>query len=91
MAERRFEVVNEIPDEPVPSAAENAATQALMLALRALSQRAVAAIADLFMLATVGSAFWLYWVTPSPDALQLVKLAMYGVFILAANWIVRRK
>ena len=93
MAEvRRFEPV-EIPEEP--SAAERAATvaaaSAIGLALKALSQRAIGAIADLFMLATVGSAFVLWFLTPKPDTYQIVSLSLYGLLILAANWIVRSR
>ena len=93
MAEpRQFQVVSEISDEPAASPlAERAATQALMLGLKALSQRAIAAIADLFMLATVGSAFWLWSVTPSPNVFQIVSLTIYALFILAANFIARRR
>lgn len=85
----KFERVAEIPD-PSDSRTDQAATGMLVLALKALSQRAVAAIADLFMLATVGSAFLLWMWTPEPTIYQLVGLAMYGIFILLANWIVRR-
>ncbi len=87
MAEKRFQVVEEIPDQP---AAPDFATRTLMLALKALSQRAIAAMADLFMLATVGSAFWLWWMTPKPDLFQIASLTIYAVFVLAANWIVRK-
>lgn len=92
MAEaRKFELVGEIPDEARASPGENIATQALILGLKALSQRAIAAIADLFMLATVGSAFVLWYLTPKPDINQIVSLSIYGAFVLAANWIVRRR
>lgn len=63
----------------------------LMLALKSLSQRAIAAIADLFFLATVASAFWLWAVTPEPNPHQIVSLTIYALFVLAANWLVRRK
>lgn len=85
----RFERVAEIPEND--NRAEQAAANMLMVALKALSQRAVAAVADLFMLATVASAFLLWMWTPEPTTYQLVGLGMYGIFILAANWIVRRK
>ena len=51
----------------------------------------IAAVADLFMLATVGSAFWLWWSTPAPDIYQIVSLSIYAAFVLAANYIVRRR
>lgn len=84
----KLELVNELPDEPEKP---DIGTQALMLGLKALSQRAIAAIADLFLLATVGSAFILWYLTPKPDIYQIVSLTIYGLFVLAANWIARRK
>lgn len=82
----------EIPDDLPPQESKSAefAASALALALKALSQRAIAAIADLFMLTTVGSAFVLWYLTPRPDIFQIVSLSIYGAFILLANWIVRR-
>ena len=62
----------------------------LRLALTTIGQRAIAAIADLFTLATVGSAFWLWLSIHEPNAYQLVSEAMYACFVLAANGIVRR-
>ena len=88
MEKRQFQVVEEYPDTPEKT---DAGTQALLLALKALSQRAIAAIADLFMLVTVGSAFWLWYLTPAPDVFQIVSLTIYALFVLAANWIVRRR
>ena len=88
MAERQFQVVGELPDEPEKP---DAGTRMLVLGLKALSQRAIGAIADLFMLATVGSAFVLWFLTPKPDTYQIVSLSLYGLLILAANWIVRSR
>ena len=48
-------------------------------------------LSNLFVLATVGSVFWLALSTPDPNALQLVKLFGYAVFVLAVSWIVRRR
>lgn len=92
MAEpRQFQVVTEVP-EPAPEQPHDSfAAQALVMALKTFSQRAIAAIADLFMLATVGSAFWLWWSTPKPDIFQIISLTIYALFVLAANWIVRRR
>jgi hypothetical protein len=88
VGERKFEVVS---DEP-PERGDNAlATNMLMLGLKTLSQRAVAAIADLFMLLTIGSAFWLWYLTPQPDIYQIVSLSIYALFVLAANYIVRSR
>ena len=86
----RFERLEQLPDDqPLPQGTD-LGTQALILGLKALSQRFVAAIAKLFTLATVGSAFWLWWSTPSPNIYQIVSLTIYALFVLAANWIVRR-
>ena len=85
-----------LPDDDDPPPAHHVreeterATQAMLLALKALSQRAIAAIKDVFTLASVGSAFWLFLSIHEPNPYQLVELAMFAVFILAANWIVRR-
>lgn len=82
------------PQQPPPVSArvESAATSMLFTSLRALSQRTLIAVANLFVLATAGSAFWL-WLTvlPAPSVLQLVGLALYGVLILCLNWLVLRR
>lgn len=88
---RQFEVVSDEPEVPQESLSEKAGTAALIMGLKALSQRAIAAVADLFMLATVGSAFCLWWATPKPDAYQIVSLSIYAVFVLCANYIVRSR
>jgi hypothetical protein len=81
-----------IPNVPEPpSRIEQAATNVLMMALRALSQRAVIALMNLFCLITALSAFYLWLVTmPSPSILQLVGLALYGILIVGLNILVRR-
>lgn len=100
MAARQFEPVVE-PDEPSnvtplptpakPRLGEGLATDLLVLALTALSKRFITALADLFTLATAGSAFWLWMSIPDPNPYQIASLTIYAAFILAANWIVRRK
>ena len=61
----------------------------LLLALRALSQRSLIALAQLFVLLTAASAWWL-WLTvlPAPSIQQLVGLALYGFLILALDYLV---
>jgi hypothetical protein len=66
------------------------ATALLMLGLKTLSQRALVAVDNLFLLLSVGSAWWLWASTPSPNPNQIVSLSIYGLLILAANWLVRR-
>ena len=91
MAEvRRFQPV-EIPDDPpADSKAVAAAASAIGLALKALSQRAIAATRDVFTLLSVGSGFWLWNSIPNPSTTQIISLSLYALFILSANVIVRR-
>ena len=91
MAEvRRFQAV-EIPDDPPEdSKAVAAAASAIGLALKALSQRAIAATRDVFTLLSVGSGFWLWFNIPDPKPTQIIALSLYALFILSANVIVRR-
>ena len=99
MAESRLQVVGTetAPDElfpveqPKSRIGEKFAGDAIALALTALSQKAIVGLSNLFVLATVGSVFWLALSTPDPNALQLVKLFGYAVFVLAVSWIVRRR
>ena len=91
-----FEVVGgtETEDRPVPTqpAPDNGVAIAMLtVALKALSQRALVAAADLFTLLTVASAFWLWSSIPVPNDRQIIALTIYALFVLAANWIVRGK
>lgn len=88
-AQPRFEVIEEAADQPAVDPPRELGL--LLLGLKTLSQRALSAVADLFFLATVASAFWLWCVTPHPDSYQLTSLSIYAAFVLAANWLVRRK
>lgn len=77
------------PQQTAPSAQQHAATSMLLLALRALSQRSIVAISNLFVLLTAASAWWLWMVTlPAPSIQQLVGLALYGALILAVDYLV---
>lgn len=69
----------------------SAAASAMMLALTALSQRAIAAATTYFTLLTIAGTWWLWWSIPDPSPTQIVSLSIFAVFILAANWLVRRK
>jgi hypothetical protein len=78
--------------QPQPSQAANALTSLLFVSLRALSQRTIVALGNLFMAASAASAWWLWYVTmPSPTVPQLVGLTLYAVFILALNFMFRRR
>lgn len=68
-----------------------AATQMLLLALKALSQRAVIALSALFTAGGLFSAWWLWAsVLPNPSVLQLIGVGMYALFLLALEWVRRR-
>jgi hypothetical protein len=84
------------PAEPVAQVAqpadESVATSILFTALKALSQRTLIALSNLFVLAAAGSAFWLWLVTlPSPSIQQLVGLGLYGLLMLALVHLVLRR
>ncbi len=86
----RFEVVENEPTPEQPDRASAFAADALMLGLKVLSQRALAGLRAGFTLLSVASAWWLWSVTPDPSPTQIASLTIYALFILAANYIVRR-
>lgn len=68
------------------------ATQMLLAAVTALSQRAIVALSSLFTLLTAGSAFYLWMIAmPEIDNTKIVGLTIYSCFILALNIFGRRK
>lgn len=95
---RRFEVVDD-QTEPVAAPAptpkqpilNRISVEMMSMALTALSQRALVALASCFALLTVGSTFFLWWQIPDPTDRQIASLTIYAVFVLAINVIVRRK
>ena len=95
MAKPQFELVSEpdeVPEQARPPQADKPPRELglLLIALKALSHRAIAAIADLFFLVSVGSAWYLWFLTPAPSVYQIVNLTIYALFVLSANWLVRR-
>ena len=79
------------PPSPRESLSDTIGINALMIGLGALSKRTLVALAQLFTLLTVASAFALWWrVLPDPSVYQLVGLSIYAVFLLIVNWLVRR-
>lgn len=89
-----FEIVGGTETEAVkpPPAPDNGVAIAMLtIGLKALSQRALTAATDLFSLLTIASCFYLWFLTPKPDVYQITSLTLYGILILAINWIVRRK
>jgi hypothetical protein len=85
-----FQVVEDVELPPTQSVTEQAGLNMLVLGMKTLSQRAAAAVVDSFLLLTVGSAWWLWWSTPDPNPHQIVSLAIYAGFVLAANLIYRK-
>lgn len=75
-----------------PTEPSSAAVAMLMLSLKALSQRALIALADLFCLFTCASVFWLFLLMPEdPTPQRIATLTIYAVFVVALNVIVRRR
>ena len=86
-----FTVVGQEPDTPQHTPQEHAvATKMLIMALTALGQRFVVALASMFTLLTIGSAFFLWMMIPDPNNKQLIALGMYALLVLSINVIVRR-
>ena len=92
--QRRFEVVqdNEGEGDGIAARTQSAATQMLMMALAALSKRAVIAVESCFTLITVGLVFWAALsILESPTNNQLAGLAIFSIFVLIANWLVLKR
>lgn len=88
-----WEVVEEdpVPASSAPPERERIDVNLLALGLKTLSQRALAAVANLFTLVTMAGTWFLWWKTPDPNPAQIVSLSIFAAFVLAANWLVRRK
>ena len=90
MAERKFEVVqDDAPPERPNRAANTAAVQTLLLAIKVMSQRAFVALLDSFALIVVALVFWVWMQTPDPNPYQIVSLTLFALFGLAAIAFVR--
>jgi len=60
--------------------------------LKALPKKTANAVAACFALTTVATVFWLMiLIIGNPNALQLIGLAGYSLFVLTINWIVKRR
>ncbi len=86
-----------VPPKPAPPRAPSpprevaAITSMLMMALKALSQRTIIALASLVDLALAASVFAIWWkVIDQPSVLQLIGLGMYAAFALAAAFARKR-
>jgi hypothetical protein len=96
MALPRFEIIdeNEAPQarpQPSQTQGQDAAFNALMLALKTLSQKTLIALSRLTSLAMVASVFWLFMSIPDPHTTQLIWGGMYAVFILALQFFMVRR
>lgn len=81
----------EVEEEPTHSYAQEAAYSGLLLALKALSQRFVIAVANLFTFVTVFGVWWLWRSIPDPSPTQIMALSIYATFTLAVSIIVSRR
>ena len=78
--------------QPYSAALTEAATRAVFLALKALSQRTIVALANLFTLLTAGSVCYLWLqVLPEPNIMQVQSVSIYSVFILLLHLVIRRQ
>ena len=79
------------PDKTSTFAAVNA--QMLLLSLRALSQRTLTAVTNLFTLILVASVWALLWwqVLPDPSLRQIGACGGYAAFVLLIDIVRRRK
>ncbi len=88
MAQTRLQTIEvaEVESAVQPTASrETALGSLLMMSLKALSQRALVALASLVDLALIASAFVIWRsVMGEPSVLQLVGVGMYAAFILTA-------
>ena len=91
-ARRGLALVDETESAPFEATSRSRTEQhvsLLALALKTMGQRALIAVDNLFTLVTVCLAFYLWHSIPDPNTLQVVALALFAVFVLAANVIVR--
>jgi len=91
--QKLWEVVEEdpVPASPAPPERERIDVNLLALGLKTVSQRFVAALVNLFTLVTMAGAWFLWYRIPDPNVYQIVSLSIFAAFVLAANWLVRRK
>ncbi len=94
-AKKAFTLISE-EAEPAPTPTNtdtlaSAYSHMLLLALSAVSKRALTAITNLFTLGLVASAWWLWnRILPDPTPLQLVGVGTYAAFCLLIDLIRRR-
>jgi hypothetical protein len=89
--ERKWEVVQDEPEADKVEVASGLGIDLLALGLKTVSQRFLAALVNLFTLVTMTGTWFLWYKTPDPQWNQIVSLTIFAAFVLAANWLVRRK
>ena len=93
-APQKWEVIqDELEPEKAapPTDAQPPGLDLLLLSLKTLSQRAITAVTNLFTLVTMAGTWFLWYKTPDPNPTQIVSLSIFAAFVLAANWLVRRR
>jgi hypothetical protein len=96
---RRFELIadDQADETSAPAGApaqpfmQRVSTDMLVMALKALSQRFVVALLQLFTLVVIGSVFAIWVMIPDPNPLQIISHSIYTAFALAVLWLVRRR
>lgn len=82
----------EVPEAPAATPAprgDQVALGVIVIALKALSQRAIVAAGHLVALAALASVWWLFdnALSADPSVHQLIGLGLYGALVLAVLWI----
>lgn len=96
MSKTKFELIHDeetvsAPQQPAPAPHDNFSMEILLLALKALSQRAMVAFANMFTLLTVASVWLLFKsVIHHADTYQLVGLTLYAAFVIAIHLVRKR-
>lgn len=79
------------PSAPRETQAQSALTGLLITSLKALSNRALVALGNLYALALAASTFWVYLtILGDPSPAQLVGAGMYSVFTIGCLFLRRR-
>jgi hypothetical protein len=78
------------PASPQSDKQHAVAIKMIQIALSAIWQQFIIALSHLFTLASAGSCFVLWLLTPDPNPHQLISMGMYAGFVLAANVLVLR-
>lgn len=77
---------------PQPPAIQGAALGMILLGIKTLSQRVLVAIGSLVVLALSASVWWLFVEMPdNPSWSKITANAGYGIFVLTAIYLTRRR